>query len=164
LFRGLPVIERDATTGDRPAVNVLIADHYAFEHHHQKIAAFCRRHLAPARGPRLYISPEDSVMVGIPDANDYLSRALLGVAEKTESWFSSGRHPRRWAGDRLRRKLRDFRRESLANRVPIITSIAPRKPGEQGDRAHHRPSDSPLERTCFCGSGKPFKECHGKET
>lgn len=160
LFPGLPALERDGSPEDRPTFNVFIAEHYPFEHHHQKIFAFCAKHLTRQYGPYFYLSLEDAVTAVFSSEREHF-RKTFGVIETAEKWLSVGKSVRKWAAWLILRKLYALRRKRFGNRVPILTAAVPFPGRDEKVSPMKKKIRRQLDGSCFCGSGKPFAECHG---
>jgi hypothetical protein len=160
LFPGLPALERGAATTKRPTFDVFIAEHYPFEHHHQKIFAFCAKHLTRRYGPYFYLSLEDAVTAVFSGEREHF-RKTFGVIDKAEQWLSIGKSVRKWAAWLILRKLYKLRQKRFGNRVPIVTARTPFPQRDEKVRPMKKRIRRQLDGSCFCGSGKPFAECHG---
>lgn len=162
LFPGLPALERDKAPRDKPLFNVFIAEHYPFEHHHQKIFAFCSKHLRRRYGPYFYLSLEDAVTAVFPREREHF-RKTFGVIETSEKWLSAGKSIRKWAAWLILRKLYAQRSKRFGNKVPILMAEGAFHQEPEKLEPTKTSIRNQLEGSCFCGSGKPFAECHGGE-
>jgi hypothetical protein len=162
LFRGLP------TTFTQPIesqarVHVFLAEHLLMGHQHGKLRAFCERDLVAASPPTLYFSLEDEMF------NIYADRAgvegffkLIDFTEKYDKW----RQIRRVMAKAVLRRIHGLRRACLNEDHPVFTMVG--LPGQASAPAAgtggkgRKKIGRKLEGLCFCGSGKPFRDCHGK--
>jgi hypothetical protein len=162
LFRGMPTTFTQPIE-NRASVHVFLAEHLLMGHQHGKLRAFCDRDLVAASPPTLYFSLEDEMF------NIYADRAgvegffkLIDFTEKYDKW----RQIRRVMAKAVLRRIHRLRRACLNEDHPVFTMIGiPGKPSPQADKASNKGRKKigkKLEGLCFCGSGKPFRECHGK--
>ena len=171
FFPGFPNNLELRVREPRP-VSIVIGELYPLPHHHDKILAFAEQSVAPDGALALYVSLEDEIISAYAeDQNFDSSFRLVNLAEK---WRLSERLqkvlPRSLRGPENRRWVRSRVAASLLKRVQHLlwrnmTEAAPllrisypttKKGSTKKDIGSH------LGGLCFCGSGKPFRECHGK--
>jgi len=140
----------------RPDINLVVAEHFIFDHHHAKIRAFGDRHLNLPSKPLFCFSLEDQLF--LPYA-DQFSRSfdLIEFTERYDKFLQV----RRVMARSILRKVHRLRRKYLTEEYPVLTSVSPRgvrakKAGKMRQEIGKR-----LDSLCFCGSGKLFKDCHG---
>ncbi len=161
IFRGLPTTFTQPIE-ERPRMSLFLAEHLLMNHQHGKLRAFCERDLDPPTPPTLYVSLEDEMF------SVYAERAgverffrLIDFTEKYDKW----RQIRRVMAQAVIRRIHSLRRECLNEEHPVFTLVG--LPGGAGAVAQPEPAPQKkvgkrLEGLCFCGSGKPFRECHGR--
>jgi hypothetical protein len=159
LFRGMPstLISR---TVERPPGALYIAEHFLCFDHHLKVLSACERVLDLQQPMRLFFSLEDPLFAMYSEEAGF-SRLfdIIDFTERYDPW----RQIRRVLAKAMISKVQRLREHSLHEDSPLVTTtlvsptaiIVPEK--NKGAR-HAARMDAP----CFCGSGKPFKECHGR--
>jgi hypothetical protein len=158
IFRGIPT-SFSQPIEKRPSVQVFLAEHLLMPHQHGKLRTFCERDLELSGPPTLYLSLEDGMF------SVYADRAgigrffrLMDFTEKYDKW----RQIRRVMARTTIRRIHSLRRAYLNEEYPVFTLVGSNDgPGSSGEAARKK-SGKRLEGLCFCGSGKPFRECHGK--
>ena len=161
LFRGAPTTFTQPIE-KRAKINVFLAEHLLMSHQHGKLRAFCERDLDAPVPPTLYFSLEDEMF------NIYADRAgverffsLIDFTEKYDKW----RQIRRVMAHAVLRRVHSLRRACLDEDHPVFTLVGmpggPRNPGGKSGKKRKKVGTR-LEGLCFCGSGKLFRECHGK--
>jgi len=161
LFRGMPTTFTQPIE-ERARMSVFVAEHLLMNHQHGKIRAFCERDLVSPARPTLYVSLEDEMF------NVYAERAgverffrLIDFTEKYDKW----RQIRRFMAQAVIRRIHALRRSCLNEEHPVFTLIG-LPGGGAAPTAKPEPAQKKvgkrLEGLCFCGSGKPFRECHGR--
>jgi hypothetical protein len=162
LFRGMP------TTLTQPfeppeRMNTFLAEHLLMGHQHLKLRAFCERDLPGSPLPTLYFSLEDEMFdVYADQAHVEKFFQLIDFTEKYDKW----RQIRRVMARAVLRRIRSLRRACLNEEYPIFTfagvagSASPQ--ANKPQKKSRKTVGKKLEGLCFCGSGKPFRECHGK--
>jgi len=159
LFRGMPstLITR---TADCPPGVLYIAEHFLCADHHLKILSACEKVLTLQQPMRLFCSLEDPLFdMYSQEAGFSRFFDIIDFTERYDPW----RQIRRVLAKAMIRKVQRLRELSLHEDSPMITTtllnpssvIVPQN--NKGTR-HAARMDAP----CFCGSGKPFKECHGR--
>ena len=143
----------------KPTMDVFLAEHYLFEHHHAKIRAFLDRDVVLHGKLRLYYSLEDQLFA--PYAASKLFARAFDLIEFTERWDAK-QQVRRVIAYVILSKMRRLRRACLTEEFPIFTSVNAKNLRKQARTEAKTKIGRQLEGLCFCGSGKPFRECHGR--
>ncbi len=158
IFRGLPTTFT-LPVEKRPAMQVFLAEHLLMPHQHGKLRVFCERDLEVVGPPTLYLSIEDGMF------SIYADRAGIGrffrlmeFTEKYDKW----RQIRRVMARTAIRRLHSLRRAYLNEDYPVCTLVGAGGDSAPAGEAARKKTGKRLEGLCFCGSGKPFRECHGK--
>lgn len=142
-----------------PAATVFLADHYLFTHHHQKILAYTWKGLTLVGKPWLYFSLEDALFQFYAEQTRFeLSFTLIDFTER----YDRHKQVRRVLANTMLGKLRRLRRAYLTEEFPVFTYINPSRPKPKKAGKAKQRIGKQLDGACFCGSGKPFKDCHGK--
>ncbi|MBT3379941.1 MAG: SEC-C domain-containing protein [Lentisphaerae bacterium] len=157
FFRGCPSM-LSPPPSQAPKVTVFLADHYLFTHHHQKVLAYVDKALALVGKPRLYFSLEDDLFRFYAEQTRFeLSFTLIDFTER----YDRHKQVRRVLASMILAKLRRLRRAYLTEEFPVFTFVsAARSRSAKAGKAKKRIGKQ-LDGACFCGSGKPFKDCHG---
>lgn len=159
LFRGMPST-LIGCTADRPPGALYIAEHFLSFDHHLKVLSACERVLTLQQPMRLFFSLQDPLFdLYSKEAGFGRLFDIIDFTERYDPW----RQIRRVLAKAMISKVQRLREHSLHEDSPMITTtlvsptavIVPEK--NKGAR-HAARMDAP----CFCGSGKPFKECHGR--
>jgi hypothetical protein len=162
FYRGVPALLAVAPEAKAP-IHVFLAEHYQLEHQHNKIRAFIDRELAPPQRPYLYFCLEDEMFNVYADEDSFSSAFdLIAFTER----YDKRRRVRRVMARSILRRIYGLRRSGMTEEFPVFTMINPQggaraKPKR---RSAKKAVGKRLEGLCFCGSGKPFRECHGKKT
>jgi len=144
--------------GVQGPVRVRIAEPLLLSHHYLKIDLFGRDLPGGAERPDLYFAIEDAEDIWVVTTGPLLDRAFrlmdglqgLRVADVV----------RAWTGRRLLMSCYRMRRRYWQEDAPLFTWYhgRPKKP----TRKERKQNATRLDAPCFCGSGKPFRECHGR--
>ncbi|NOY81478.1 MAG: SEC-C domain-containing protein, partial [Kiritimatiellaeota bacterium] len=160
VFAGIPSPEWRVPK--RPEnMGVGLFEPFLFQHHQRKIQLFCERSLTCGFAPCLYFATEDADDIWTFARPERLERAfqLMDRLEKTVG----ARWVRAWFGARLLQKCYRTRRKFWHEESPAFTYIhAASRRAERQPRRERKPTTDRFDTPCFCGSGKPFRECHGK--
>lgn len=159
LFQGLPRIDWDDIFKVEK-INVFWAEHFPFLHHHKKISLFCSNRLNCVSSPNLYFSLKDDVS-RIYTENVSFSRSFKLIE------FVEARYPTRWVrkviAKRILSKIYRLRHSYWNEKFPLLTSVFFPPPHQyKRVKSLKKGISKRLSTLCFCGSGKKFKDCHGK--
>lgn len=145
----------------RPA-NIFIAGLFINDCCYEKIRCTAERLTKMNGNIRQYFSLDDNIMKVYEEQGGFEKFfKIMDFTEKYDSWCQV----RRVMGRVILKRLDNMRQAVLDETLPLIsTSFTGRvkvnmdrgKPGVVNKAAKIG------EGLCFCGSGKPFKECHGK--
>lgn len=160
LYRGVPTM-LSPVADSRPEMNVFVAEHYLMAHQHQKLCAFIARDVRVRRRACIYFSLQDEIFSVYAAENRFQGAFdLIAFTERYDKW----RQVRRVMARSIMRKIHSLRRACLDEEYPIFTLVhsgpGMSTPEQKGSGKRH--FGARLEGACFCGSGKPFKECHGR--
>ncbi len=160
VFAGVPSPEWRVPK--RPEnMGVGLFEPFLFQHHLRKIQLFCERSLTCGFAPCLYFAAEDADDIWTFARPERLERAfqLMTRLEKTVG----ARWVRAWFGARLLQKCYRTRRKFWHEESPAFTYIhAPNRRAQRRPRRERQRATDRFASPCFCGSGKPFRECHGR--
>ena len=176
FFPGFPHLA-EFTTPEGYVLNVFIAEHYPMLHHHTKVQAFTEQTGKINMGPWLYCSLEDEMISAYASDQDFsasfnliefaeqrgLSERLRAVVPKSMAKKAHTRLVRSWVARFILRKVHHMWRANITEEFPILRVGYPTMPAQR-PKGMKKKIGKHLESPCFCGSGKPFKECHGKIT
>ena len=160
LYCGLPSL-LTAPLADKPTMRVFVADHYLLPHHHDKLRAYAERNLVLGAEPCLYFSVEDEVFSGYAHEHGDFARTFA-LLELAQPWDRS-QLVRRTMAQLILRKIDALRRTYLTEECPVLTGLEAGPPKERKTGALKKQIGQQLKGLCFCGSGKPFKQCHGRK-
>ncbi len=157
IFTGLPAPDWPMPVRAED-IGVGIFAPYPFEHHHQKIRRFCAENLGSRYAPCLYYMTGDADEIWTFAGETRLARAFryLERAEKA----AGIRRVRAWFGARILDKCYRTRRRFWHEDAPVFTYV--HGPEGRVGRRESGKRPSKFDAPCYCGSGKPFRECHGK--
>jgi len=138
---------------------VFFADHYLLTHHHHKVLAYAEKAFCLVGKPWLYFSLEDDLFRFYAEQTRFdLSFTLIEFTER----YDRHKQVRRVLANTILAKLRRLRNAYLTEEFPVFTYVSGnRAKAEQGGKTKRRIGKQ-LDGACFCGSGRPFKDCHGK--
>lgn len=112
--------------------------------------------------PKLYFSLDDKLIKIYEEKGGFEKFfAIMDFTEKYDPW----RQIRRVLAKQLLKRLAKIRAEIMDDNLPIpTTSLQNRRQRPSVETAQRGVAKAVklTEGLCFCGSGKPFKECHGK--
>ena len=109
---------------------------------------------------RVYFSLEDQMFEMYKEEAGFEKMfKLIDFTEKYDPW----RQIRRVLAKTMEKRLHKQRLMSMDEDSPLITLLiqGTKSAALQGNERPHLTSK--LDAPCFCGSGKPFRECHGKK-
>jgi hypothetical protein len=160
FYRGVPTL-LTAEPETRAPISVFVCEHCLLEHQHNKIRAFIDRDLQPPQRPYLYFSLEDDMFNVYADEDSF--SAAFELIEFTER-YDKRRRVRRVMARSILRRIYGLRKAGLNEDFPIFTQVNPQRASiaKAGRRSTKKAIGKRLEGLCFCGSGKAFRECHGK--
>ncbi|MCK5804620.1 MAG: SEC-C domain-containing protein [Lentisphaeria bacterium] len=159
LYRGIPTL-MNVPLESRARINVFLGDHLILAHQHQKIRAFIDKELDHPKRPALYFCLEDEMFNVYAEEGNF--GRLFDVIEFTER-YDKWRQVRRVMGQAILQRIYALRNSCLDEDHPIFTLVgAARTASRKKESKSRKKIGKRLEGLCFCGSGKPFKECHGK--
>lgn len=160
IMRGLP---STLTLPDQPIADgaLYLAEYFLCENMHEKVFAFAAGLFRQTSQPRVYFSLEDQMFaMYAEDAGFNRLFQLIDFTEKYDHW----RQIRRVLAKSMAAKLHRLRTHSLDETAPLITmALNVSTPAMGAPKANRKTSASRMDALCFCGSGKPFRECHGKK-
>lgn len=139
---------------------LFLAEHFLTDCMHEKVYALSEAVFHTVQPPRVYFSLEDQLFTMYAEEGGFNRLFdLIDFTEKYDPW----RQIRRVLAKSMAKKLHKLRSQSLDEETPLITmalsgSIAPAPPAGNQKKVLSR-----MDAPCFCGSGKPFRECHGKK-
>lgn len=158
IYAGMPTSQTAVPPERRPG-ELFLAECYLTDNYQAKMMAMARRLMDCRQSPRLYYSLEDRLLAIYAQQGGF--GRLFDVIEFTERydpWYQI----RRVLAKAMLRKLNRLRAALLDDDAPVpslpLTGRGP-SPAESRSKASR---GAQIEALCFCGSGKPFKECHGK--
>ena len=148
-------------TEKRPAT-IYVADLFLSEISYVKMMAAVCRMAEVKHGMRLYFSLEDP-LVKLYEEQGGFGRFfdLMDFTEKYDPW----RQIRRVLAKVLLSRLASMRKRVLNDNMPLpVISLRDRQVADVAGRPARSISKvrKMVDGLCFCGSGKPFKECHGR--
>jgi hypothetical protein len=159
LFRGMPSTLISASA-ERPSGVLYIAEHFLCFDHHLKILSATEKVLELPQAMHLFCSLEDPIFAMFSSERGF--KRFFDIIDFTER-YDPWRQIRRVLGKAMIRKVQRLRELSLHEESLLITTslISPTAviTPESGQRARHA---AKMDALCFCGSGKLFKECHGR--
>lgn len=136
---------------------VFMAEHALTHCMHVKIFALAKGLFEHVQEPRLYYSLEDQLFMLYADRGGFAKLFdLIDFTERYDPW----RQIRRVLARSMANRLHRLRVKSLDENTPLITVVL--NANQSYASARERKVTSKLDAPCFCGSGLPFKECHGK--
>jgi hypothetical protein len=159
IFHGLPDSDWAMPLNGRNA-EVFLAEHFPLLHHHLKIKIFSKEILNTQSMPVLYFSLDDQVAMIYTTKGDF-SRSF-NLIEFTEKKYSKS-WVRKFVAQRILRNVYRLRQLYWQGGSPILTSVFFPSPHEfKKIKEVKKQISKNLSGFCFCGSGKKFKDCHGK--
>ena len=162
IFRGLP---SPLVFKDEPLCEgaIFVAEHFVSMAVHDKLFTFCRLIFKETQAPKIYFSLEDSLFAIYEE--DAQFKKLFNIIDFTEK-YDPWKQIRRVLAKAMLNKLHKVRMTCLNEEMVVFTTSLAKvadnySTGFQQQRKAAKTSVK-MEALCFCGSGKPFKECHGK--
>lgn len=139
---------------------IFVAEHFISPDMHGKIFTVGKQAFEESQPPRLYFALEDSLFeIYSEDAGFEKLFKVIDFTEKYDHW----KQIRRVFAKSMVTRLHRIRSESLTEELPLFTTSLTRSvPLATGKSVSKKKASAKMEAMCFCGSGKPFKECHGK--
>ena len=146
----------------RPA-SLFVADLFINDLCYEKMLCVAQR-LAKLEGNmRVYFSLDDMLMKIYEEQGGF--EKFFSLMEFTEK-YDSMRQIRRVMANMILRRLDKMRKTVLDDTLPLVTTSLKGRTKMRSytlRTTHGSGKKSSIgEGLCFCGSGKPFKECHGK--
>lgn len=142
---------------------LFIADLFLCDNSYSKVYASFDRLFIQSQHPRHYFSLEDTLIKIYEQQGGF--EKLFTVMEFTEK-YDPWRQIRRILAKSILHKLDKLRGQALDDNLPIpVTSLENKRAKYDNAHAVRKgvvKANKMIEGLCFCGSGKPFKECHGK--
>lgn len=158
IYAGMPT-SQTAPPPERMPGELFLAECYLTDNYQAKMIAMSRRLMDCQQSPRLYYSLEDRLLT-IYEQEGGFGR-LFDVIEFTER-YDPWRQIRRVLAKAMLRKLNRLRATLLDDNAPIPSLPLTGRGSSRPERRSQASRGAQIEALCFCGSGKPFKECHGK--
>ncbi|MBP5671375.1 MAG: SEC-C domain-containing protein [Victivallales bacterium] len=161
IFRGLP---STLQFQEKPLCQgaLFVPEHFVSMTIHDKLFTFSRLIFEETQPPKIYFSLEDSLFSLYEE--DAQFKKLFNIIDFTEK-YDPWRQIRRVLAKAMLNRLHKIRTECLNEEMIIFTtSLAKTADNYNISMPAQRKGASSvkMEALCFCGSGKPFKECHGK--
>ena len=164
IFRGLP---SPLTFQDQPLCEgaLFVAEHFVSMAVHDKLFSFSRLIFKETQQPRIYFSLEDSLFAIYEE--DAQFKKLFNIIDFTEK-YDPWKQIRRVLAKAMLNKLHKVRMTCLNEEMVVFTTslakVADHYSNGFAQQQQQRAAKTSvkMEALCFCGSGKPFKECHGK--
>jgi hypothetical protein len=158
IYAGMPTSQTAAPPERLPGA-LFLAECYLTDNYQAKMIAMSQRLMDCVQAPRLYYSLEDRLMAIYAQEGGF--GRLFDVIEFTERydpWYQI----RRVLAKAMLRKLNRMRAALLDDEAPIPSLPLTGRASSAGGGRAKASRGAQVEALCFCGSGKPFKECHGK--
>ncbi|MCR5381524.1 MAG: SEC-C domain-containing protein [Lentisphaeria bacterium] len=164
IFRGLP---SPLVFGEKPLCDgaIFIAEHFVSMAVHDKLFSFSKLIFNETQTPRIYFSLEDSLFAIYEE--DAQFKKLFNIIEFTEK-YDPWKQIRRVLAKAMLNKLHKVRMACLNEEMVVFTTSLVKVADyystgfSQQQQNKMAKASVKMEALCFCGSGKPFKECHGK--
>ena len=159
LFTGLPTSQL-APPQQRQSGTLFLSECYLTDNYQAKMIAMTHRLMDVTMAPRLYFSLVDRLLA-IYDEEAGLGRLfdLMEFTERYDPWHQI----RRVLAKAILRKLSHTRGAILDDDAPLASLPLTNKGQEKPAIMPKSVRGAKVEAMCFCGSGKPFKECHGRK-
>lgn len=141
-------------------VKFILAEHALFLHHHIKFKIFSKKKLGVQVKPLLYISLDDEAAKIYTAGADFAQP--FNLIEFIEQKYST-RWMRELIARGILRKIYRLRSVFWDENNPLFTEIFTPSLAE-GNKINkmNKEMNKHISGLCFCGSGKKFKDCHGK--
>ena len=164
IFRGLP---SPLVFQDQPLCEgaLFVAEHFVSMAVHDKLFSFSRLMFKETQQPKIYFSLEDSLFAIYEE--DAQFKKLFNIIDFTEK-YDPWKQIRRVLAKAMLNKLHKIRTTCLNEEMVIFTTSLAKVADHyatgftQQQQQRAAKTSVKMEALCFCGSGKPFKECHGK--
>ncbi len=163
IFRGLP---SPLTFHDQPLCEgaLFVAEHFVSMAVHDKLFSFSRLIFKETQAPKIYFSLEDSLFAIYEE--DAQFKKLFNIIDFTEK-YDPWKQIRRVLAKAMLNKLHKVRMTCLNEEMVVFTTSLAKTAdnyatGISQQQRKAAKTSVKMEALCFCGSGKPFKECHGK--
>ena len=147
---------------ERHPATVYVADPFLSDISYAKMIAAAERMAVLKHSMRIYFSLEDA-LVKLYEEQGGFARFfdLMDFTEKYDPW----RQIRRVLAKTLLGRLASLRKQVLNDNMPLpVVSLRERQVADYASRPARNASRvrKMVDGLCFCGSGKSFKECHGR--
>lgn len=147
-------------------VQIFIAELLLDESSFSKIVASVKRIAIVDKPPVFYFSNEDKLLSIYEEQGGFEKfYNIMDFTEKYDPW----RQIRRVLAKLIISRVNEIRSDCLDDNMPIPATSMERYDVVFSNATNNNPSARVRKRNvnlteglCFCGSGKPFKECHGK--
>ena len=163
IFRGLP---SPLVFQDEPLCEgaLFVAEHFVSMAVHDKLFSFSKLMFKETQQPKIYFSLEDSLFAIYEE--DAQFKKLFNIIDFTEK-YDPWKQIRRVLAKAMLNKLHKVRTTCLNEEMVIFTTSLAKvadhyATGFTQQQQRAAKASVKMEALCFCGSGKPFKECHGK--
>ena len=147
---------------EKHPATLFVADPFLSEISYTKMYAAVTRMATLKHDMRLYFSLEDSLIKLYEEQGGFAKFFdLMDFTEKYDPW----RQIRRVLAKTILSRLRSMRKQVMNDNMPLpVVSLRERQTSDTASRPARSVSKAHkmVDGLCFCGSGKPFKECHGK--
>ena len=139
---------------------VFLAEHFLSTNIEEKALAISEGVFENPPGVRMYFSMEDQLFKTYEKEGGFDKLfALIDFTEKYDPW----RQIRRVLARTMEKRLHNLRVLSMDEDSVLITMIFQGVTHPNLVKDSKPKLTSKLDAPCFCGSGKPFRECHGKK-
>ena len=163
IFRGLP---STIDIPDKPLCPgaIFVPEHFVSLAIHDKLFTYSRLIFEETQAPRTYFSLEDTLFsIYEEDAQFKKLFNIIDFTEKYDPW----KQIRRVLAKAMLNRLHKIRMACLNEEMIVFTtSLVNTADNYSTPLPSQRKASSnsvKMEALCFCGSGKPFRECHGKK-
>ena len=163
IFRGLP---SSLAFKDQPLSEgaLFITEHFVSMAIHDKLFTLSRLLFKETQEPKIYFSLEDSLFALYEE--DAQFKKLFNIIDFTEK-YDPWKQIRRVLAKAMLNKLHKVRMTCLNEEMVVFTTslakVADYYSTGLPQQRNAAKTSVKMEALCFCGSGKPFKECHGKK-
>ena len=162
IFRGLP---STLVFPEKPLCQgaIFVPEHFISMSIHDKLFTFSKLIFEETQEPKIYFSLDDSLFsIYEEDAQFKKLFNIIDFTEKYDPW----KQIRRVLAKAMLNRLHKVRMDCLNEEMIVFTiSLARNTDNYSSTLPSQRKATGTsvkMEALCFCGSGKPFKECHGK--
>ncbi|MBR4674095.1 MAG: SEC-C domain-containing protein [Victivallales bacterium] len=147
---------------EKHPATLFVADPFLSEISYTKMNAAVNRMAIMKHDMRIYFSLEDSLIKLYEEQGGFARFfSLMDFTEKYDPW----RQIRRVLAKTLLNRLASMRKQVMNDNMPLpVVSLRDRQTSDTANRPARSAAKvhKMVDGLCFCGSGKPFKECHGK--